>query len=204
MGYTHYWYRPVGVHISPKAWKKICADVEAVLAAAAKEVPLAEHYDVPRPPLVNDSEICFNGVGDDGHETFSVTRKCPQQPQHRSKEPMYFEFCKTAYKPYDAVVVSVLAVLRRHLPKWEFHSDGGVEVFDSPKYAPTAEKTIVQEKEVEVDVSRVSVRWACASCGFRAEVPVTAIAEIGTPQCGDCDVDMVPVMGIILEGGNEV
>ena len=52
---------------------------------------------------VTTGGITFNGFVDDAHETFSLPAKANQMSD--------FEFCKTAQKPYDVVVVASLARL---------------------------------------------------------------------------------------------
>lgn len=65
---------------------------------------VAYEYDEPdREPVFSETEIRFNGVGDNGHETFYLS------PEMRD-----FEFCKTACKPYDTAVVAVLCLLAHH------------------------------------------------------------------------------------------
>lgn len=74
---------------------------------------LAFEYDEPeREPVFSENLIRFNGVGDEGHETFVVT------PSARD-----FEFCKTARKPYDTAVVAILCLLHHHT-EIEVSSDG--------------------------------------------------------------------------------
>lgn len=115
MGYTHY--------IKPKrAYKEdrseLVRDIEAVYAQAlVAGIELAEEYDIPdNQPVVTNKEIRFNGVGDIGHETFHVDMDTDNDG---------FLFCKTARKPYDAVVVAVMVLLHHHDPDWaEFVTDG--------------------------------------------------------------------------------
>lgn len=65
-----------------------------------------------------DNRIRFNGVDDDGHETFLVD-KSPSSN---------WEFCKSARKPYDAAVGCCLIILKNANPKkFTFRSDGGYE-----------------------------------------------------------------------------
>lgn len=95
MGYTHYWRSG---RISKAAWASIEKDSAALLAASP--VKLAFEYDEPtKPPICDDKQIRFNGVGKEGHETFWL-----------AASPQDFEFCKTASKPYDLIVVAILAV----------------------------------------------------------------------------------------------
>jgi len=74
--------------------------------------------DEPGRPIINDKKIAFNGVEDEGNESFVLT-----------KRGFDFEFCKTARKEYDAVVVEVLKAAREVNPDIELSSDGGPEVF---------------------------------------------------------------------------
>jgi hypothetical protein len=82
------------------------ADAMADFVARAREAGL--------PDVIEGEHISLNGIGDDGHETFVF--------------PGYFgfNFCKTAYKPYDAVVTAALIAARAHFPpdELEIASDG--------------------------------------------------------------------------------
>jgi len=41
------------------------------------------------------------------------------------------------------------------------------------------------------DLARINARrWKCPSCGRSIEHTYKALAEVGTPICGDCDTDM--------------
>lgn len=100
MGYTHYWRTHEA--IPADVWNKIMDDANKLIAASP--CPLAYENDQPnKKPEVTANFIRFNGVGDGGHETFFL-----------SPAPTEFEFCKTANKPYDTVVVGVLASLAEH------------------------------------------------------------------------------------------
>lgn len=102
MGYTHYWYglRP----FTADEWRNIGADVAAVLERST--VPVGWEYDEPdRKPQIDAELIRFNGVGEDGHETFYFERS-----------PEAFTFCKTARKPYDRLVCAALIIAAKHAP----------------------------------------------------------------------------------------
>ncbi len=62
-------------------------------------------------PQFEEGLVLFNGVNDDGHETFAF----PTASDHRRDEDDIFSFCKTAYKPYDVVVVACLAAAKDRL-----------------------------------------------------------------------------------------
>ena len=92
MGYTHYWN---GTRAFTKhEWAEITLAANRILATT--RVPLEDRE-------INDQHINLNGVGEDGHETFRLTR-----------HPDDFDFCKTARKPYDAVVTAILIAAARH------------------------------------------------------------------------------------------
>ena len=57
---------------------------------------------------INGDASAFSSEGRDlAHETF-YWAGIPTQSEWRKDEPDFFEFCKTAYKPYDAVVTAIL------------------------------------------------------------------------------------------------
>lgn len=93
MGYTHYW--EVKKSLSQTEWDKFYIGVNKILEKNG--VPIQYEYDNPKPPQIDDNIVRFNGVGDEGHETF-----------YFEKEKTGFNFCKTAQKPYDIVVVACL------------------------------------------------------------------------------------------------
>lgn len=108
MGYTHYWEQTRD--LDPEEWKVFTDGVENLVTLVNRDGPvLVYEYDEPeKPPVVNKDMVRFNGNGDDGHETFLVTRVASP-----------WAFCKTARKPYDSAVVACLCCL---------HSIGGHDV----------------------------------------------------------------------------
>lgn len=115
MGYTHYWTQQRD--IPEKDWQRITADVSKILAAT--NVPLAWEFDEPKRPSQVDAEaIRFNGLDDDGHETFMISRLLEKNGEK-------WMFCKTAAKPYDVVVTAILAYLATQYPStFQVTSDG--------------------------------------------------------------------------------
>lgn len=111
MGYTHYMGNKPA--FTDAQWK----EVKTLLASS--DVPLAGAGGEPgTKPSFGARVIMFNGVGDDSHETASVTKGASE-----------FEFCKTAHKPYDPVVVAFYKLVRKYLPTVKLSSDGGESVF---------------------------------------------------------------------------
>ena len=108
MGYTHYWYQDE--NLDGDLFAKASADCEKVCAGASIQF----EYDIDKPPVFNADEIRFNGIGENGHETFSINRDFKSSyPQTNSKR-QFFSFCKTAFKPYDQLVTACLVVLKHH------------------------------------------------------------------------------------------
>jgi hypothetical protein len=130
MGYTHYWYRPVGSEIAPDVWQAICDDARKLMQST--DVSLVFEYDVGLPPQVDDVAIRFNGPASHGHETFMVERVCPPQRSYRQDRPEAFAFCKTAGKKYDLVVCAILAVICERCPEFRILSDGTTAEWQVP------------------------------------------------------------------------
>lgn len=70
--------------------------------------------------------------GDCSHETLHFPQILKtedwQKPEMTKGVPLYFEFCKTAFKPYDWAVTAFLIIAKHHLgDKLVVHSDGETE-----------------------------------------------------------------------------
>jgi len=119
MGYTHYW--EVKKSLSQTEWDKFYIGVNKILEKNG--VPIQYEYDNPKPPQIDDNIVRFNGVGDEGHETF-----------YFEKEKTGFNFCKTAQKPYDIVVVACLIYAKICFGnKIRISSDGEIEDWQDGK-----------------------------------------------------------------------
>ena len=122
MGYTHYWrqqrdFTDTEWQELPRLAKLITADGQGILANAFS--------DKNSKPTIDNEEISFNGIGDDGHETFCITRKKRDLYDYEKQDSIQdaymhdksgggvFNFCKTAHKPYDKYVVAVLCAIYR-------------------------------------------------------------------------------------------
>lgn len=110
MGYTHYWTMPS--EISEDGWRKSISTIKKVVAKHRKL--LAYEVDQPlKPPRVTNGMVHFNGIDEEGHETFMV-----------EKIPEAWNFCKTVRKPYDQAVCECLLVFKAFLPGFSLSSDG--------------------------------------------------------------------------------
>ncbi len=58
-------------------------------------------------PLANSKLVRFNGIREDGHETFYFDR-VQEVADYLDDKTMAFGFCKTAQKPYDCYVTACL------------------------------------------------------------------------------------------------
>ncbi len=121
MGYTHYWRQTRD--LSRAEWAALTHQVKEVLAEV--EVPLALGYESEEAPLIDGETIWFNGIGEDGHETFVLTRKRRAIEPWESDQKNPFEFCKTAGKPYDLAVCAVLTIAASLDAKAYFVSSDG-------------------------------------------------------------------------------
>ena len=117
MGYTHYWENG---EIDSDTFAAIAADTKLAYQIAKEKlgVKVAVEYDrATEDPIFSEDQIVFNGIGDDGHETFALY-----------KERTNFSFCKTARKPYDILVVAALHIASVHAARakvyMSFTSDG--------------------------------------------------------------------------------
>lgn len=116
MGYTHYWKNTQPM--TDVEWALIAQKAREIIGHAQDRlgIALSEEYDVNRIPVVTSEEIRFNGYADEGHETFQICRDATD-----------FQFCKTAAKPYDQVVVAILQLATVYADGFEWSSDGDLE-----------------------------------------------------------------------------
>ena len=120
MGYTHYWYE---TDKPGKIPAKALSIIKDVVDEAYKANLIQLEWDTPGAPVVTETEIRFNGIGEDGHETFYYEADKGERLDYEP-DKRYFDFCKTAQKPYDVVVMKVLLVLARYIPTFDLKSDG--------------------------------------------------------------------------------
>ena len=122
MGYTHYYEtKPT---ISKDKWANWTKALKVLLDKP--ECPLAFEHDMPKKkPSITKELVRFNGVGEDGHETFYIKR-ADKPAEWASDKNIVFGFCKTAYKPYDVYVTASLLLAYLYLEdEITLNSDGG-------------------------------------------------------------------------------
>jgi len=112
MGFTQHYNH--STDLPQKKWDAFVKDVKFALVGSGKVIQLED--DNTSFPIIDKDQIIFNGIGEDSHETFYLTRK----------EQAYF--CKTARKAYDKYVVAVLMLAKMHFGNsFEFCTEGNQE-----------------------------------------------------------------------------
>ena len=141
-------------------------------------VPLSNgNGDIGRKPVFTKHDIMFNGVGDDSHETAVVY-----------KQASSFEFCKTARKPYDSVVVEFYKLIRKHAPSTILSSDGGDEVFGGTKIVVNDMYTYYSG-EFDVKVGDT----VTLPSNFKGSDWQATVTAIGSNYDGDCKT----ILGVV-------
>jgi len=110
MGYTHYWrFNNIGIKASDleERYQRAVKDCQKIVRYAhinglVKLSGYTAHCKVGK-----YGGVVLNGTGDNAHENFYLREHFKQNED--------FNFCKTAQKPYDIVVVACLAVLKHRL-----------------------------------------------------------------------------------------
>jgi hypothetical protein len=137
MGYTHYWTfkqpkrgaaakTEAAYQLAIKACQTLIRGYNAELKQlnAAHEARLSGF--TAHTKIGQYGGLKFNGTGELSHEDFSAREHFKQNLESRPYSVQDgFNFCKTARKPYDKVVVACLIVLKHYLgAQIEVSSDG--------------------------------------------------------------------------------
>lgn len=114
MGYTHYWTRPRKNAGSAYMFGKLTLDAKKIIEEAQGQGIRIRNGHGEGEPEFNEAFFSINGdttVSINGrdlaHETF-CWQGIPTVSEWRKDEPETFDFCKTAYKPYDVVITAIL------------------------------------------------------------------------------------------------
>ena len=114
MGYTHYTYRPRKNAGSAYFYGKLALDAKKLCEYAnANGIRIRNGEGLGEPEFtefsfsINGDAEAFESGRDMAHETF-YWAGIPTLSEWRKDEKDHFEFCKTARKPYDAVVTAIL------------------------------------------------------------------------------------------------
>lgn len=98
---------------------------DAPVPCQGEPIPLAGPKGTGKPHL-SKHIIALNGRRPHDYESFVLGKEPPTRVNDRQEPDGLTNFCKTEYRPYDAVVVSILAVARFIAPgAITVSSDGG-------------------------------------------------------------------------------
>lgn len=114
MGFTHYFTQ--GKPASNEQWQNFKKDAEVVIEHAKNNLNIVLMSNDSNGVILNDDRVNLNGDEryDLDHETFYL-----------QKHSQGSNFCKTARKPYDLVVTSLLLLAHEHMPdSYNIRSDG--------------------------------------------------------------------------------
>lgn len=115
IGYTQYF--PQTRSFTTDEWNLIKSFAKQ-LFSLNKEILANAHGEEGTKPTANTKFISFNGIGDESHETFEITKD-------HNKD---YNFCKTNRKSYDDAVVAVLTYINYIAPNaLTIDSDGSDE-----------------------------------------------------------------------------
>lgn len=117
MGYTHYVTRNIKKTNSFEDFDLFVQGFNALHKVAVEElgILIGDGLGKTRNPVVQLRTVMFNGFGDLAHETFVWEQNAERE----------FHFCKTARKPYDALVTACLLLIKEiYGDAVDIHSDG--------------------------------------------------------------------------------
>ena len=118
-GYTNYWDHTED--FTNPEWSKIVRLAKAAIKTAEKHGIVIRDGWGKGKPKIDNKQIYLNGDGENNldHETFRITKKLKDD----------WGFTKTARKPYDAVVATILVGIKKIAPKkFEPRADGSLRV----------------------------------------------------------------------------
>lgn len=128
MGYTHYYNTEHWNDRDVLGWEDAIPVIQKILQKYKDRIQFES--DDTRRAVVDKHLIRFNGIGENGHETFYIENKAEQNDFGTNPG---FGFCKTARKPYDIAVCEVLLVLKAYCPHLHLNSDGFVGYLEDQK-----------------------------------------------------------------------
>lgn len=121
MGYTNYW--ECETDFTDEEWKAVCEEAQYIKESDGDYHQILDSVEILKGKVIN--EICFNGYGDGGCETFYLNNKATD-----------FSFCKTNELPYDIYVWHLLTFCQ--MIKKDFHARRDRWYWDKSKPLPRA------------------------------------------------------------------
>jgi hypothetical protein len=104
------------------------SDVRLLLAAVPSSVKICGEKGAGAPEASED-RVAFNGEKSLAldHEPLVVERVYSRRPPSRMRGGEFFDFCKTAGKPYDLLVVAALYAFAYRFPSCRIASDSSLD-----------------------------------------------------------------------------
>jgi len=161
MGYTQYFSKKELTH-PKKKWDAFLTDVkkvantfnlcklqsvdfiqDGICGNKDSDIKIGDGSGEGDTPEFTASYICFNGVGENAHETLRIERDSShilKSDERMDKfyrdnwenEGRYSDFTKTNHKPYDTLVTATLALYKYHFgDKVTVSGDGGPDGFQA-------------------------------------------------------------------------
>lgn len=122
MRYSHRW--SVQRDFTVAEWNLLCRYTRAHLRR--EEIQVTGSLGIGD-PIIDPHALALNGCGDQGHEVFVLLRCVEDYGQGKAEAN---SSCETARKPYDAIVIRILAAAQQISPNNLIaSSDGGDDVF---------------------------------------------------------------------------
>ena len=118
-GYSNYWKQ--SEDFTSSEWSKIVRLAKSAIKTAEKHGIVIRDGWGKGKPKINNNEISINGDAENNldHETFRITKRLEDD----------WSFTKTARKPYDAVVATILVGIKKIAPKkFSARADGSLRV----------------------------------------------------------------------------
>lgn len=137
MGYTHFLTQKRD--LTDDEWTQLRVAAHQIFyTARAQGIQLAGPLgEIEDGIMISDDTISFNGLAGEAHETCTVERYMPDDPDLYSDGGGFFSFCKTARKPYDAAVIAILRAAKDAAPDaFTISSDEDPSVFANPPLYP--------------------------------------------------------------------
>ena len=125
-GYSNYWKQ--SEDFTSSEWSKIVRLAKAAIKTAEKHGIVIRDGWGKGKPKIDNKQIYLNGDGENNldHETFRITKEIDTGRKYSDPGS---GLTKTARKPYDAVVATILVGIKKIAPKkFEPRADGSLRV----------------------------------------------------------------------------
>lgn len=144
MGYTHYWdiYQE---EIPESEWRSFANDFVKILPQFMNKLD----HETDQKFHVDGNHIIFNGIGEEGHETFYIERKNKMEKSYDG-EVKKFNFCKTARKEYDISVCCALIIAKKYFGNIIKVSSDGIDEDGWGKAKQLCQKVLKYGKSFDI------------------------------------------------------